>query len=235
MFKKIVYCLLLTSTLGLSSCATTALFEDFNPTEQETYKKVLGQDTMLAIGQSVNHGKKQGLVFIGQKYTYLITQGGEPFYALLREFPANKLVLVSDIPISLEFSNATQFQDKITFNYADPVEKLTPQQVIRLKQLGFEDWKTLTNNKGQTETYLQVTYAYQGQLYKPSETAQIHHRFSKPYPLSLIQEKSSTHINAGNIGKTIILTPLALTFDVVTAPITGTFALVCMAGRLPCF
>ena len=175
------------------------------------------------------------MVLIGQKYTYLITEGGEPFYNLLKEFPANKLVLVSDTPISLKFSNATQFQDHITFNYADPVEKLTPQQITRLKQLEFELQRSITVGNGHTETYLQVTYFYQGQLYKPTETNQIRHRFSKPYPISLIQEKTSTHINAGNIGKTIILTPLALTFDIVTAPITGAFALIYMAGRLPCF
>ena len=221
--------------LALNGCATVSVIDKFSPTSTQYQKKVLGQDAMLAIGQSVHDGKNQGMVLIGQKYTYLITEGGEPFYNLLKEFPANKLVLVSDTPISLEFSNATQFQDHITFNYADPVEKLTPQQITRLKQLGFELQRSIAVGNGHTETYLQVTYFYQGQLYKPTETNQIRHRFSKPYPISLIQEKTSTHINAGNIGKTIILTPLALTFDIVTAPITGAFALIYMAGRLPCF
>ena len=221
--------------LVLSGCATVSVIDKFNPTSTQYQKKVLRQDAMLAIGQSVHDGKNQGMVFIGQKYTYLITEGGEPFYALLKEFPANKLVLASDSPISLEFSNATQFKDTIIFNYADPVEKLTPQQVTRLKQLGFRDWKSEELADGTRVSYLRAIYDYQGELYQPTEATQIQHRFSKPYPISLIQEKTSTHINAGNIGKTIILTPLALTFDIVTAPITGAFALIYMAGRLPCF
>ena len=91
--------------LALNGCATVSVIDKFSPTSTQYQKKVLGQDAMLAIGQSVHDDKNQGMVLIGQKYTYLITEGGEPFYNLLKEFPANKLVLVSDTPISLEFSN----------------------------------------------------------------------------------------------------------------------------------
>lgn len=174
------------------------------------------------------------MVFIGQKYTYLITEGSEPFYALLKEFPADKLILASDNPISLEFYNATQFQDMIKFNYADPVENLTPQQISRLKQLGFRSWKAERLANGKIVTYMQASYYYRGELYQSVETNQIHHRFSKPYPLALIQVTTSTHINAGNIGKTIILTPLALTFDIITAPLFGAFILSCSFRDTAC-
>lgn len=232
--KKFLGISLTTCALSLSGCASIALYEDFNPTDQQTNKKVLGQDAMLAIGQSVNNDKKHGMVFIGQKYTYLITQGGEPFYALLKEFPANKLVLASDSPISLEFSNATQFKDVIMFNYVDPVENLTTQQVNRLRQLGFRNWKSQELPDGRRVTYLQATYYYQGELYKPTEATQIQHQFSKPYPLALTQETEITKVNGTNIGKTIILAPLALTFDVITAPIAGAFILACVASSSPC-
>ncbi len=221
--------------MTLGGCASIALYEDFNPTDQKTQKKVLSQDAMIAIGQSVNNDKKHGMVFIGQKYTYLITQGGEPFYALLKEFPANKLVLAADSPISLEFSNATQFKDTIIFNYADPIEKLTPQQVTRLKQLGFRDWKSEELADGTRVNYLRAIYDYQGELYQPTEATQIQHQFSKPYPLALTQKTEITTVNGKNIGKTIVLAPLALTFDVITAPIAGAFLLTCAMSRSPCF
>lgn len=227
MLKKITYCLLFTSILGLSSCASMLLYEDFDPTSLKIQKKVLDQDAMIAIGQSVNNDKKHGMVFIGQKYTYLITQGGEPFYALLKEFPADKLILASDSPISLEFSNATQFKDVIMFNYADPVEKLTPQQVTRLKQLGFRAWKSEELADGTRVNYLQATYYYQGELYQPTEATQIRHQFSKPYPLALTQQREVTQVNGKNIGKTIILAPLALVFDVITAPLVVPFVIAC--------
>ena len=41
--------------------------------------------------------------------------------------------------------------------------------------------------------------------------------------------------NSKNIGKTIVLAPLALTFDVITAPIAGAFLLTCAMSRSPCF
>ena len=69
----------------------------------------------------------------------------------------------------------------------------------------------------------------------PTEATQIQHQFSKPYPLALTQKTEITTVNGKNIGKTIVLAPLALTFDVITAPIAGAFLLTCAMSRSPCF
>lgn len=222
--------LILGTTLSLSGCASLSLYESFDPTDQRTVEKTLGHDEMLAIGQSVKSESEHlndGVVFVGKKYTYLVTDGAEPFLALVKEFPANKLVLESNIPIKFDFSDSTNFNNTIIFSYADPVEKIPAAQLQRLKQLGFTPWRKVPNAAGQHDTYLRNVFQYRGQLYKPVDATQIAHRFSKAYPIILIQEQEKNNVNVVNIGKTIILAPLAVSFDIITSPIWGSFLFAC--------
>lgn len=234
--KKFLTTLLLSSTFAFTGCASLSLYERYNPTDSKTIEKQLGSDEMIAIGQSIkseNPHLNDGVVFIGKQYTYLVTDGAEPFLALIQEFPANKLVLESEVPIKFNFIDKVNFQNSITFSYADPVEKIPDPLLQRLKQLGFKTWKTNINAAGQSETYLHNQFNYRGQLYRPLNAAQVQHQFSKAYPITLLQKQTKESVNVGNIASSIILAPLALSFDIITSPIWGSFVIACQSKN--CF
>lgn len=224
--KRTLVCSLLTCSIGLSGCASIWLADDFNPTSRITHTKTLAQDTMIAIGQSVNDGQNSGLVFAGQKYTYLINEGGESFHTLLKVVPAEKLILQSPSPLQLEFTDKSNFKGNVRFRYIDPVSQISKEKLAELQALGFEikDYPI--------EKHLYRSFDYKGQLFESTTPNKLQHQFSKPYPIILTQEIDKTKANVGNIGKTIILTPVALTFDIITSPVWGTLFLIYKYGNM---
>lgn len=216
--KKILTSSLLVFFISPSGCASLFLYDGFSPTSIKEETKVLGQDNMIAIGQSIKDDKNTGLVFIGENYTYLIKDDYEKFYSLLKEFPASDLIFRSELPITFKFDSSSKFQGYISFRYKQPISQIPQSKLIRLKELGFDERKT--SQSPNSESYLYGSFDYQGQLYTATNSEDIKHQFSKPYPIILTEDIRIKKVNSGKIGKTIVLTPLAIAFDIATLPVS---------------
>ncbi|GAA5586690.1 hypothetical protein Acal01_01846 [Acinetobacter calcoaceticus] len=70
---------ILTICLGLTGCATSMLSSALPDETTQVQTNTLKTDQIIALGQAVKNQQEQGLVFIGQDYNYLMTDGSAEF------------------------------------------------------------------------------------------------------------------------------------------------------------
>ncbi|MFU0427122.1 hypothetical protein ACMZ44_06715, partial [Acinetobacter baumannii] len=93
MYKTLTTCLLVTC-LGLSGCATSILSTALPNETTEVQTTILKTDQIIALGQAVKNQQEQGVVFIGQDFNYLMTEGSSEFLNIIKNIPVNQRTLI---------------------------------------------------------------------------------------------------------------------------------------------
>ncbi|MDU5771550.1 hypothetical protein, partial [Acinetobacter sp.] len=138
MYKTLTTFILVTC-LGLSGCATTMLSNTLPSETTEVKTNILKTDQIIALGQAVKDDQKQGIVFVGQDYNYLMTDGSSEFLKIIKTIPANDRTLNIPSPLILTMEDANHFNGVIQVRYNTQLGNLNEKQKDMLKKLGFRE------------------------------------------------------------------------------------------------
>ncbi len=212
---KLFSTLLVVVCLNLSACATTLLSEALPNETTKTEKIILAKDQIIALGQAVQNQQEQGVVFIGQDFNYLMTEGSSEFLNIIKNIPVNQRTLIIPSPLLLEMDEPTLFHGELTFQYNIPASKLSDQQKENLKNLGFKNHFMVMENQTQL-LYPYAIIRFKGQIYQTSPTLKVQQTIPTPYPIALQQKDEITKKHPFKRVTRMALYPLAMAFDIVT-------------------
>lgn len=212
----------LACSITLQGCAATGYVLDNYVGDESTYQLVESTDRMLAIGQIQHKDQKQGMLFLGEQHSYLITRGAPQLMSIIQQIPAEKRLLISPLPVEFRVNADTSnhFNGNIEFAYATPLNELTPQSIQELKNLGFNFEKKLKDHNQQEKVFLTAPISFEGTIYQAVPSENIQHQFSQPYPLVLKQHVRITQPHSTTKSAVgLMLAPLALAVDIITLPV----------------
>lgn len=212
---KLFSTLLVVVCLNLSACATTLLSEALPNETTKTEKIILAKDQIIALGQAVQNQQEQGVVFIGQDFNYLMTEGSSEFLNIIKNIPVNQRTLIISSPLLLEMDDPTLFHGELKFQYNIPASKLSDQQKENLKNLGFKNHFMVMENQTQL-LYPYAIIRFKGQIYQTSPTLKVQQTIPTPYPIALQQKDEITKKHPFKRVTRMALYPLAMAFDIVT-------------------
>lgn len=212
---KLFSTLLVVVCLNLSACATTLLSEALPYETTKTEKIILAKDQIIALGQAVKNQQEQGVVFIGQDFNYLMTEGSSEFLNIIKNIPVNQRTLIIPSPLLLEMDDPTHFHGELKFQYNIPTSKLSDQQKENLKNLGFKNHFMVMENQTQL-LYPYAIIRFKGQIYQTSPTLKVQQTIPTPYPIALQQKDEITKKHPFKRVTRMALYPLAMAFDIVT-------------------
>jgi len=212
---KLFSTLLVVVCLNLSACATTLLSEALPNETTKTEKIILAKDQIIALGQAVQNQQEQGVVFIGQDFNYLMTEGSSEFLNIIKNIPVNQRTLIIPSPLLLEMDDPTLFHGELKFQYNIPASKLSDQQKENLKNLGFKNHFMVMENQTQL-LYPYAIIRFKGQIYQTSPTLKVQQTIPTPYPIALQQKDEITKKHPFKRVTRMALYPLAMGFDIVT-------------------
>ena len=212
---KLFSTLLVVVCLNLSACATTLLSEALPNETTKTEKIILAKDQIIALGQAVQNQQEQGVVFIGQDFNYLMTEGSSEFLNIIKNIPVNQRTLIIPSPLLLEMDDPTHFHGELKFQYNIPASKLSDQQKDNLKNLGFKNHFMVMENQTQL-LYPYAIIRFKGQIYQTSPTLKVQQTIPTPYPIALQQKDEITKKHPFKRVTRMALYPLAMAFDIVT-------------------
>ncbi|RDJ51608.1 hypothetical protein AB719_19925 [Acinetobacter baumannii] len=212
---KLFSTLLVVVCLNLSACATTLLSEALPNETTKTEKIILAKDQIIALGQAVKNQQEQGVVFIGQDFNYLMTEGSSEFLNIIKNIPVNQRTLIIPSPLLLEMDDPTHFHGELKFQHNIPTSKLSDQQKENLKNLGFKNHFMVMENQTQL-LYPYAIIRFKGQIYQTSPTLKVQQTIPTPYPIALQQKDEITKKHPFKRVTRMALYPLAMAFDIVT-------------------
>lgn len=218
--SKLMKVLILTSSMALGAC-TTSYVQDHLLTTDKKRTQIYDQDNMIAIGILKQKDNSTDMLFLGEKYSYIINSGGTELLNIIQGIPAEKRILMTHPPIPFNFKDHTQFTGMLQLRYSTPLDQISHEQRAYLEKLGFNREIVLRESDGGRNTYLYTSIVFSGTQYQAVSSSLIQHKMSQPYPIRIsktifeTEEKNKAQKLAG-----ILLMPIAIGVDLVTLPVT---------------
>lgn len=213
MFRTLTTCILATC-LGLSGCATSMLSTALPNETTKVQTTILKTDQIIALGQAVKNQQEQGLVFIGQDYNYLMTDGSAEFLKIIKTIPATERTLNIPSPLLLTMDDPNHFHGVIQVRYNTRMGNLNEKQKDMLKDLGFKQNFAMLQAQENTP-YPYINILFKGQLYETKDLKDIQQKLVTPYVVELQEKIETTKKHPFKRATRKVLYPLAMTFDVI--------------------
>jgi hypothetical protein len=208
-----VAALLMTS---LSGCATYMASQSTETTTKIT-KTLAYEDAILGMGQptgeNISAEARNFLALIGEKQTYLLTEGADEIKAIVKNLDGRLIGVNQDQPkinmlVQQDSSEIQSVRGDVTITYNKAADRLTEQERKTLTELKF----TLSEDK---QSYWRSLHI-QGVVYPPVKNlAAIASQFKQTRPVQFYKTEYKQNHNPLRA----ILLPLGVAFDVITAPI----------------
>ena len=208
-----VAALLMTS---LSGCATYMASQSTETTTKIT-KTLAYEDAILGMGQptgeNISAEARNFLALIGEKQTYLLTEGADEIKAIVKNLDGRLIGVNQDQPkinmlVQQDSSEIQSVRGDVTITYNKAADRLTEQERKTLTELKF----TLAEDK---QSYWRSLHI-QGVVYPPVKNlAAIASQFKQTRPVLFYKTEYKQNHNPLRA----ILLPLGVAFDVITAPI----------------
>lgn len=213
MFRTLTTCILATC-LGLSGCATSMLSTALPNETTKVQTTILKTDQIIALGQAVKNQQGQGLVFIGQDYNYLMTDGSAEFLKIIKTIPTTERTLNIPSPLVLTMDDPNHFHGVIQVRYNTRMGNLNEKQKDMLKDLGFKQNFAMLQAQENTP-YPYINILFKGQLYETKDLKDIQQKLVTPYVVELQEKIETTKKHPFKRATRKVLYPLAMTFDVI--------------------
>lgn len=189
-------------------------------TETVTKKILVFEDEIVAVGRpgekdadSVN----QGLIIVGVKKVYLLTNGLEEIDNMLKSLDNKFLSTNRDKDIELTIDK-DHFQGLITITYTNNDGQYTQQEEAQFKHLKF--YRTYTDDSfGQKKYFFKKNVEISGTLYaKPDNLEAIQANFSRPRNVKFFTTSASSEIDTKLVLGKLSALPVTIMFDAITLP-----------------
>ena len=224
--KALITGTMLASMLAMSGCATSSLLESNNHVSTKMEKAVLSEDQIVAFGrpaQVLPKTPNATMVIVGEKHSYVLTQGGTEMVTLLSNLTPKNIHVDNDMNFYVP-NNDGYFQGEMRLSYA------------KLKdEFGRTDYQFFLQNNGRECTSasdqrigaqrfcfnVPVKGAIYPQVSNLSLIQSNYRALTKPYTVSFYTQtqQKNTNRHGPNSAQKLVMLPFALAFDVVTFPL----------------
>lgn len=208
-----------------SGCATTELMESKSSQSSRTSsKQVLVDDQLVAFGrpaQALPNMPASSVVIVGEKNSYVLTQGGPEMVNILTNLTPKNIQVDSDMTFYSP-RNDGYFQGEMKMSYAKLKDEFKRSDYQFFLQNGGKECTDASDQRIGAQRFC-FTVPIKGAVYPAvSNLSLIQSKYSalsKPYPVTIYTQSQTAVRSGNNAAEKLVLLPFALAFDVVTFPI----------------
>ncbi|OUY08860.1 hypothetical protein [Acinetobacter populi] len=211
--------LILSTLLLCSGCATLYLNARYPVTNLEKNYQTIDSDELIAVAHPVQLNQLVTAIFIGKKYHYQSIQGHHQLNNIIQTLTDEERLISADPLNFILYPDHQSFKTRINFIHPIPISQLTTDKKKQLLTLGFNT--TSNHDAGQSdEQYMTAQIDIMGYIHSAELTQPIQHYLEQSIPIKIQYETEKRTFKNQNLLKQIVLTPLAIGYDVITFPIT---------------
>ena len=208
-----------------SGCATTELMESkSSQSSRNSSKQVLVDDQLVAFGrpaQALPNMPASSVVIVGEKNSYVLTQGGPEMVNILTNLTPKNIQVDSDMTFYSP-RNDGYFQGEMKMSYAKLKNEFKRSDYQFFLQNGGKECTDASDQRIGAQRFC-FTVPIKGAVYPAvSNLSLIQSKYSalsKPYPVTIYTQSQTAARSGNNAAEKLVLLPFALAFDVVTFPI----------------
>ena len=216
----------LSALLASSGCATNELLESNSRVTTNTVNSVLSQDQIIAFGrpaQALPRTPNATMVIVGEKNSYVLTQGGTEMISLLTKLDPKNINVENAMSFTVP-NNDGYFGGRMKLYYAKIKDEFARSDYQFFLQNGGQDCTSASDLRINAQRFC-FDVPVQGAIYpQVSNISLIQSQYkalSKPYTVTFYgqTQQTQTTSSGANTGQKLVLLPFALAFDVVTLPL----------------
>lgn len=223
--KTVVIGAALSALLASSGCATSSLLESNSRVSTQTTKTILSEDQIVAFGrpaQALPKTPNATMVIVGEKNSYVLTQGGTEMVSLLSNLTPKNIQVDNDMSFYVPNNNG-YFQGEMKLSYAKLKDEFKRSDYQFFLQNNGRDCTSASDQRIDAQRFC-FSVPVKGAIYPQVSNLRMiqsnYRALSKPYTVSFYTQTQQDQINRSgtNAAQKLILLPFALAFDVVTFP-----------------
>ena len=211
--------------LASSGCATSSLLESNSRVSTQTTKTILSEDQIVAFGrpaQALPKMPNATMVIVGEKNSYVLTQGGTEMVSLLSNLTPKNIQVDNDMSFDVP-NNDGYFQGEMKLSYAKLKDEFKRSDYQFFLQNNGRDCTSASDQRIDAQRFcfsVPVKGAIYPQVSNLSMIQSNYRALSKPYTVSFYTQTKQNQVNRSgtNAAQKLVLLPFALAFDVVTFP-----------------
>ena len=215
----------LATLLASSGCATSSLLENNNQVTTKTSSNVLSEDQIVAFGrpaQALPKMPNATMVIVGEKNSYVLTQGGTEMVSLLTNLTPKNIQVDNEMKFYVP-NNDGYFQGEMKLSYAKLKDEFKRSDYQFFLQNNGKECTSASDQRINAQRFcfsVPVKGAIYPQVSNLSLIQSNYRALSKPYMVSFYTQTQQNQVsrNGPNSAQKLVLLPFALAFDVITFP-----------------
>ena len=224
-FKTVMASASLAALLASSGCATSSLLDSDNRVNTTTTKSVLSEDQIVAFGrpaQALPKMPNATMVIVGEKNSYVLTQGGTEMVNLLTNLTPKNIQVDNEMNFYVP-NNDGYFQGEMKLSYAKLKDEFKRSDYqFFLQNNGTES--TSSSHQRINAQRFSFSVPVKGAIYPQVSNLSLiqsnYRPLTKPYTVSFYTQSQQNQVSrsGAKTAQKLVLLPFALAFDVVTFP-----------------
>ena len=224
--KAVVSGAALVALLASSGCATNSLLESGNQVvTTKATKNTLSEDQIVAFGrpaQTLPKMPNATMVIVGEKNSYVLTQGGTEMVNLLTNLTPKNIQVDNEMSFYVP-NNDGYFQGEMKLSYAKLKDEFKRSDYQFFLQNNGRECTSASDQRINAQRFcfnVPVKGAIYPQVSNLSMIQSNYRALTKPYTVSFYTQSQQNQVtrSGGNTAQKLVLLPFALAFDVVTFP-----------------
>ena len=223
--KTVISVASLAALLASSGCATSSLLDSDNRVSKTTTKSVLSEDQILAFGrpaQALPKMPNATMVIVGEKNSYVLTQGGTEMVGLLTNLTPKNIQVDNEMNFYVP-NNDGYFQGEMKLSYAKLKDEFKRSDYQFFLQNNGKECTSASDQRINAQRFcfsVPVKGAIYPQVSNLSLIQSNYRPLTKPYTVSFYTQSQQNQVSrsGANTAQKLVLLPFALAFDVVTFP-----------------
>ncbi|GAF61695.1 LOW QUALITY PROTEIN: hypothetical protein JCM18903_1716 [Psychrobacter sp. JCM 18903] len=224
-FKTVIVGTSLAALLASSGCATSSLLDSDNRVSTTTTKSVLSEDQIVAFGrpaQALPKMPNATMVIVGEKNSYVLTQGGTEMVNLLTNLTPKNIQVDNEMNFYVP-NNDGYFQGEMKLSYAKLKDEFKRSDYQFFLQNNGRECTSASDQRINAQRFcfsVPVKGAIYPQVSNLSLIQSNYRPLTKPYTVSFYTQSQQNQVSrsGANTAQKLVLLPFALAFDVVTFP-----------------
>ncbi|MBU3847708.1 MAG: hypothetical protein H9855_12205 [Candidatus Acinetobacter avistercoris] len=212
---------ILLSCVLLNACATRTLIEKDKGSRTTTHQINLINDTVIAFGKpayAVNNLPNDSIVIIGERHSYVLTQGGTRFTTIISSLDPKNIEITRSLAFLSE-KNDGHFSGLLPITYTKLSEDVTKADRQFFIQNSARECTSSSDQRLKAQRFC-FDIKLEGVVYPQARNTQSLTALSKPYEVRIYTNQYSKEYskNSSTAAQKLVLLPFAVGFDVVTLP-----------------